>query len=298
MSTTESTTQSTTESTTESTTQPDTQPETQPEGVPGADEQAPLSRRERVRAATVAEIKAVTLELMRERGTTQVGFTDIARAMGMTAPALYRYYADRDDLLTACIHDSFTELGRLLDDGVRAVRDSGGAGGAGGVAGEADGGLDWARLYAGMTTYRTWAKAHPEQFALIFGPPVPGLVVDEAAGTTEAASGAMAVLEGIVLEALACGRVEPSVVSFVEPTLAAVMTGKHTAGEQPLPDLPPAACQGVLQAWMAIHGYIALETSGHLDWLPESTREGLFDAQVELAARGIGIRVPERSPHS
>ena len=50
----------------------------------------PLSRRERARAATIAEIKQTALELMSEQGTTDVRFTDIARVMGMTPPALYR----------------------------------------------------------------------------------------------------------------------------------------------------------------------------------------------------------------
>ena len=65
------------------------------------------SRRERARAATVAEIKATALDLMREAGTTDVRFTDIARVMGMTPPALYRYYADRDALLTDLITDAY-----------------------------------------------------------------------------------------------------------------------------------------------------------------------------------------------
>ena len=66
-----------------------------------------LSRRERARAATIEEIKATALEQMRESGTTDIRFTDIARAMGMTPPALYRYFADRDELLSALIVDGF-----------------------------------------------------------------------------------------------------------------------------------------------------------------------------------------------
>lgn len=57
------------------------------------------SRRERARAATIGEIKETAVALMRERGTTDVSFADIARSMGMTAPALYRYFEDRDELL-------------------------------------------------------------------------------------------------------------------------------------------------------------------------------------------------------
>src|SRR5215216_2099690 len=73
-----------------------------------------LTRRERARAATVAEIKQTALDLMREQGTTDVRFTDIARVMGMTPPALYRYFADRDELLTALITDAYGDLGATV----------------------------------------------------------------------------------------------------------------------------------------------------------------------------------------
>ena len=59
---------------------------------------------------------------MREQGTTDVRFTDIARVMGMTAPALYRYFADRDELLTALITDAYGELGHAVAAGPRRAR--------------------------------------------------------------------------------------------------------------------------------------------------------------------------------
>jgi AcrR family transcriptional regulator len=62
-----------------------------------------------VRAATIEEIKQTALRLMREHRTTDVRFSDIARAMGMTPPALYRYFGDRDELLSALIADAFVD---------------------------------------------------------------------------------------------------------------------------------------------------------------------------------------------
>ena len=59
---------------------------------------------------------------MREQGTTDVRFTDIARVMGMTAPALYRYFADRDELLTALITDAYDDLGDARRGGARRGR--------------------------------------------------------------------------------------------------------------------------------------------------------------------------------
>src|SRR3954468_22411635 len=73
-----------------------------------------LTRRERARATTIAEIKQTAIDLMREQGTTDIRFADIARAMGMTAPALYRYYADRDELLTDLVTDAFGNLAETV----------------------------------------------------------------------------------------------------------------------------------------------------------------------------------------
>src|SRR3954451_13666366 len=118
-----------------------------------ATESPVLSRRERARLATVDEIKATALDLMREQGTTDVRFTDIARVMGMTPPALYRYYADRNDLLTDLITDAYDHLGRaILTAREKHEPDD--------IAG---------RWLAAASAYRTWAGREPQRFALILG---------------------------------------------------------------------------------------------------------------------------------
>src|SRR4051812_40258970 len=99
------------------------------------------SRRERARAATILEIKQTAFALMRETGTTDVRFADIARVMGLTAPALYRYFADRDELVTALVVETYDALGAVL----AAARDT--------VAPDDLGG----QLLASCEAYRRWA---------------------------------------------------------------------------------------------------------------------------------------------
>src|SRR5450631_1033275 len=133
------------------------------------------SRRERARAATMAEIKQTALELMREQGHTDVRFSDIARAMGLTPPALYRYYADRDELLTELITDAYRDLADALVAPVHPQVS-----------------LDpQAHLLLVASAYRAWARGEPHKVALIFGPPVPGYAAPEEGPTVEAAQGAM-----------------------------------------------------------------------------------------------------------
>src|SRR6266702_2478946 len=61
-----------------------------------------MNRRDRVRAATTQEIKQTARRLLVQQGTEAVSLRAIAREMGMTAPALYRYFDSHDELITAC----------------------------------------------------------------------------------------------------------------------------------------------------------------------------------------------------
>ncbi|MFI8460218.1 TetR/AcrR family transcriptional regulator [Kitasatospora sp. NPDC085464] len=149
-----------------------------------------LSRRERVRAGTVEEIKHAALGLIVEHGSANLRFTDIARSMGMTPPALYRYFADRDELLTALVADSYDGLSGAL----AATRDT--------VPPED---LD-GRFLATCTGYRAWAQRNPERFALIFGSPVPGYAAPEDGPTVAAGRRVMEHVAEIVADTAERGR--------------------------------------------------------------------------------------------
>ncbi len=158
------------------------------------DESGQLSRRERLRADTVEEIKRAALGLIVERGAANLRFTDIARSMGMTPPALYRYFADRDELLTALVADSYDSL----SDALAATR---------GTVPPDD--LD-GRFVATCTAYRTWAQRNPERFALIFGSPVPGYAAPPDGPTVAAGQRAMAHMAELVADTAERGRLGSS----------------------------------------------------------------------------------------
>ena len=179
------------------------------------------SRRERARAATMAEIKQTALELMREQGTTDVRFTDIARVMGLTPPALYRYYADRDELLTDMITDGYRDLAAALAVAVEAEEPPDPA----------------AHLLLVAATYRSWALADPQRFALIFGLPVPGYAAPEEGPTVEAAQRAMANLAAVVKRAAAQGRLGRAAgdAPSSPPTEACMADGREAGGRWATP---------------------------------------------------------------
>ena len=232
------------------------------------------SRRERARAATVAEIKQTALELMREQGNTDVRFSDIARVMGLTPPALYRYYADRDELLTDMITDAYRDLGAALQVSARGVDTVAAA--------------DQLQLVAGA--YRGWALADPQRFALIFGPPVPGYAAPEDGPTVEAAQGAMANLAAVVHRAAERGELREPIIIGVEPEAQACLMEDKSDGFAD--GLSPAVHQAMIHAWASLHGFVCLEAYGHLDWFTSPAREQMFRAQVTLAGLAIGISGP------
>jgi AcrR family transcriptional regulator len=235
----------------------------------------PASRRERARAATFSEIKQTAYALMREHGTTDVRFTDIARVMGLTPPALYRYYDDRDQLLTDMITDGYHDLAEALASSTRAMPEDS---------------PPVPRLRAVGTAFRTWAREYPERFALIFGIPVPGYSAPEEGPTVAAAQRAMANLAAVVVDAAARGRLSPPLVREVAPVLVAAMEEQRPKEEPILgPRIDPATHQAMLHAWAGLHGFVCLEAYGHLDWFPEEARDALFEAQLRLAALAIGL---------
>jgi AcrR family transcriptional regulator len=229
-----------------------------------------LTRRERQRAATVEEIKEVARGLMRAQGTTDVRFTDIAKEMGMTPPALYRYFDDRDALLTELIADAYRELGREVA-AARETRDTDDVGG---------------RWIAAGTAYRDWARREPQQFALILGMPVPGYVAPEDGPTTDAAKDAMAQLSLLFIRAAELGVLGQPLVRDVSEEMAACAAEKHPE----LGGLVPAeSFQAMLSAWATLHGATCLDAYGQFDWMSDEARNALFVSTLRTAALAAGI---------
>ncbi|MEV6767495.1 TetR/AcrR family transcriptional regulator [Nocardia sp. NPDC051030] len=110
------------------------------------------SPRERYREQMRAEIKQHAWEQIATSGASALSLNAIAKQVGMSGPALYRYFSSRDELITELIRDAY----RSLADTVRAAFDSGAD-----VAGLA---------YA----IREWAQHDPQRYFLIYGTPIPG----------------------------------------------------------------------------------------------------------------------------
>ena len=230
------------------------------------------THRERQRAATVEEIKGVARRLMRDQGTADVRFADIAREMGMSPPALYRYYADRTALLTELIADGYRDLGVA----VAAAREQRGRDDIGG------------RWIAAGTAYRDWARREPEQFALILGLPVQGHVAPHDGPTMDAVKDAMSQLSALFVRAAELGVLRDPLVREVSAEMLACAADQHSEHR----DLVGAeSFQAMIQAWVTLHGITCLDAYGQFDWMTDEAREALFVSTLQAAALAAGIPV-------
>jgi len=227
------------------------------------------SRRERARAATIDEIKSTAIRMLREHGA-DLRFADIAREMGMTAPALYRYYADRDELLSALMVDGFAEMSEALGAALDGT----------------DPGDLAARVRAAATAYRAFAKADPSRFSLLFGLPNPDFGRHSEHTSGPAAGATMATLERLVQSVVDCGQHPTPLVHEVGPVWAdeAGATAQRSDGTR----IPADSYQALLHFLAAVHGFACLENFDHLNWVSEQARDELFEAQIELLILAMG----------
>ncbi|CAL9299717.1 TetR/AcrR family transcriptional regulator [Streptomyces sp. SudanB91_2054] len=185
--------------------------------------------RERYRAQVRAEIKEHAREQIATAGASALSLNAIAKRMGMSGPALYRYFAGRDELITELVRDAY----RSLADTFRAAAGSG---------------ADLAGL---AHTMRSWALADPQRYFLVFGTPVPGYHAPD--DVTQIAAETMAV----ILDACAGPADEGGGPTAFEAHLDG---HRQWAGGHPA---PPAALHRALSFWTRLHGVLSLELAGH-----------------------------------
>ena len=69
-----------------------------------------MTHRERLRVLTVGEIKRQGYGQIAEGGPGALSLNRIAKVMGMSGPAMYRYFASREELMATLVIESFEDL--------------------------------------------------------------------------------------------------------------------------------------------------------------------------------------------
>jgi len=264
--------------------------------------------RARVRAEMTTEIKAVARRHL-ETDVANLSLRAVARDMGMVSSALYRYFASRDELLTALILDAYNQLGDAVEAADAAVPERGDLRG---------------RWLAIARAIRDWALAEPAEYALLYGSPVPGYQAP--ADTIAAAARTPLVMLRIVADGCAAGTLAPAPGAGRPPAAdeagrqrTASQARHQRAGERhgalparelaarvgarltdPVradlgraradvaPGVPDPLMLAAMAGWTQLFGIVSFELFGQFNNVVEARAE-FFDQQMELAADIIGL---------
>jgi AcrR family transcriptional regulator len=230
---------------------------------------APQGARARVRAELTREIKSVAREQLAESGAAALSLRAVARELNMASSALYRYFPSRDDLLTALIVDAYDAVGAAAELDESAVRRSDAAG----------------RWMATARAVREWAVTHPQEFALIYGSPVPGYQAP--LDTIDPAARIPLLLLGIVNDCALAGRLLET--GLEQPMPKALRADLTALGEQAAPDLSARQLARVALGYVELIGLISFELFGHLHNVIHDY-PAHFDFQMRRMTGEIGLR--------
>jgi AcrR family transcriptional regulator len=217
------------------------------EPQPGLPPSLPRTARERARAEITREILDSARDYLATDGAPALSLRAIARDLGMASSALYRYFKSRDELLTRLIIDAYDSLGAAAEAGEAAVDRSDLAG----------------RFTAICHAVRTWALAHPNEYALIYGSPVPGYVAPP--DTVAPASRVTTRLMWIIIDAAEAGRIPAADARAPEdPEVGTAAAALAPIRSYLPPGIPAPFIQRALMVWTGLFGVVSFELYGQL----------------------------------
>ena len=231
------------------------------------------SRRERVRAATTQEIKETARRFLVEQGPDAVTLRAIAREMGMTAPALYRYFDSHEELLRNVIGDVFAEIAGDVRVAIQQVA-------ADGMA---------AKFAASAREFRRWSLNHPREFALVFGSPLPGIDLNHTDIADKSGQEFMGVFLALYLELWQKQPFAVPAPDTIDPVLRAQLESFRDSVGAPL---PAGAILSFAYCWVRLYGMVSMEVYGHLSWVLDDA-EPMFEMMLREIMPVLGLQDPD-----
>ena len=205
------------------------------------------TRRERQREATFEEIVSVSRALLAEEGA-ELSLRAVASRMGMTAPALYRYVANYQELVDLVAF----EIDKAATAGfVRAAER---------VPEDDPGG----RLVLATVAFRQWAHASPREFSLVFANPVAAGVCVRRELLTAATSGLY--FHGLLIELWQKYDFPHPEIDELDPSVAATLDDPiFPVKIEDIPEEHRGLLWVFIRAWASLYGVVTLEVFGHMD---------------------------------
>jgi len=188
-------------------------------------------------------IKEAAWKQIAEFGAPALSLRAIARALKITAPAIYNYYPDRDALVTALIIDAYTSFGDWQIEAAKSIS------------------IDRfsERLRAIGLAYRSWAHTYPQRYQLIFGTPIPGYEAP-VEQIFPASARSISALFNVVESIRAAGKL--NIGAF--PTVKAEFKPHYQIWEKHFEHIHPHSMYAAMLIWARVHGIVSLEIQGNL----------------------------------
>ncbi|MDX6278381.1 MAG: hypothetical protein QOJ72_2509 [Nocardioidaceae bacterium] len=235
---------------------------------------ASKTARQRAREDITAEILAAARARLAEAGPGELSLRAVARDVGMVSSAVYRYFPSRNELLTALLIAAYDDLGEAAEAADDAVTD------------RAD---HLGRWTAVCDATREWSRAHPHDYALLYGSPVPGYAAPQ--DTVGPATRVIVRLVDIIVTAHQSGAPSPvapaTAPTGVERTVAGAIEFVQGVGIPEEAAVPEIALRTIM-AWTTIFGTLSFELFGHLVG-SVSDYDAYFDQVVFRLAADLGL---------
>jgi AcrR family transcriptional regulator len=227
---------------------------------------APRTARARARAELTAAILESARGHLAVDGAAGLSLRAVARDLGMVSSAIYRYFPSRDDLLTRLIIDAYNSLADSVEER------------EGAVTRRTDLRARWMAVAHGS---RDWALANPQEWALIYGSPVPGYRAPQ--DTIGPASRVPTLLLTILVELTITGGVDDpqSVPRAVRASLAPIRLSLPGA-------VPDDLVVRGLMSWTELIGAISLEINGQFVNVIDGV-DDYFDHTMRRTAEVLGL---------
>ncbi|MFC5822300.1 TetR/AcrR family transcriptional regulator [Nonomuraea insulae] len=215
--------------------------------------------RQRYREQVRREIKQVALAQIGDGGASTLSLNAVARHLGMTGPAIYKYFDSRDSLLAELILDGFGEVAAAVRTGVSE-------------------GEPRARLHALARAFHSWVVAHPHLFQLLAG------TSPESVQRARDVLGPFLPVFGQGRCGAAAGPLREEMRRWAEETPAVAEWVRAYA-----PDADPAtALTGTVMVWARLQGVVSLEVQGQFTGMGHRATT-LLTAEMESLADMMGL---------
>jgi AcrR family transcriptional regulator len=178
-------------------------------------------------AAAVTPSGTATRSAASSTTRSALSLNAIAKELGISGPALYRYFDSRDSLLTELVIDAYHDLAAALEAQARGD------------------------VRALAHAYRDWALAEPHRYRLLFRAPPPGYDA-HSERLVEASQLAMTVVLGVLRR--------PDVPPAGESPLEAQL---NRWAERHELTVPASVARAATTLWARLHGLVSLEIEGN-----------------------------------